>query len=78
MLEDEKQLNPDKLIRYLNIRANVSIIPENTEPQNASEAYYNQFTEKGGLIDAGYFESQVALTTDHNLSQLSSDFWKHG
>jgi hypothetical protein len=43
MLEDEKQLNPDKLIRYLNIRANLSIIPENTEPQNAGEAYYNQF-----------------------------------
>lgn len=78
MLEEEKQLNPDKLVRYLNIRANISIVPENTEPQNASEAYYNQFTEKGGLIDAGYFESQVAITTDHNLLQLSSDFWKHG
>ena len=78
MLEEEKQLNPDKLIRYLNIRANISIIPDTTETQKASEAYYNQFVQKGGLIDAGYFESQVALTTDHNLSQLSSDFWKHG
>lgn len=78
MLEAEKQLNPDKLIRYLNIRANISIIPENGSSQNAGEAYYNQFMEKGGLIDAGYFESQVAITTDHNLSQLSSDFWKHG
>jgi hypothetical protein len=30
------------------------------------------------MIDAGYFESQVALTTDFNLTLLSSDFWKHG
>jgi hypothetical protein len=30
------------------------------------------------MIDAGYFESQVAITTDHNLSLLSTDFWKHG
>jgi hypothetical protein len=30
------------------------------------------------MVDAGYFESQVAITTDYNLSLLSTDFWKHG
>jgi hypothetical protein len=30
------------------------------------------------MIDAGYFESQVAITTSFNLSLMSTDFWKHG
>ena len=30
------------------------------------------------MIDAGYFESSVAITTDFNLSLMSADFWKHG
>jgi hypothetical protein len=30
------------------------------------------------MIDAGYFESSVAITTKFNLSLLTSDFWKHG
>jgi hypothetical protein len=30
------------------------------------------------MIDAGYFESQVAITTNLNLQLLSTDFWKHG
>ena len=73
----EEQLNPDKIIRYLNIRAKV-VINKGTDASKASqEAYYEQFTS-GGQIDAGYFESQVVVTTDHNLSLLSTDFWKHG
>ena len=30
------------------------------------------------MIDAGYFESTVAITTSFNLQFLSTDFWKHG
>ena len=80
MLPKDKQVNPDKIVRYLNIKANVYIEPADTEP-NAVEAYYGQFA--GGdtnvcMIDAGYFESQVALTTSFNISLLSTDFWKHG
>jgi hypothetical protein len=30
------------------------------------------------MIDAGYFESSVAITTNFNLQSLSTDFWKHG
>jgi hypothetical protein len=30
------------------------------------------------MIDAGYFESSIALTTNFNLQSLSTDFWKHG
>ena len=75
MLSKDEQINPDKLVRYLNIKAKVLIANQST--QSAQEAYYDQFTN-GGMIDAGYFESQVAVTTDYNLAQLFTDFWKHG
>ena len=70
----DEPINPDKIVRYLNIKANVFII-NNETPKNNVEAYYNQITNG---ISAGYFESQVAITTRHNLSLLYTDFWKHG
>ena len=80
MLPKELQINPDKIVRYLNIKANVFIEQNNKQP-NSVQAYYNQFANSDqnvSLIDSGYFESSVALTTTHNLSLLSTDFWKHG
>ena len=80
MLPKELQINPDKIVRYLNIKANV-FIEQNDKQPDSVQAYYNQFTNSDqnvSLIDAGYFESLVALTTTHNLSLLSTDFWKHG
>ena len=77
MLPKELQVNPDKIVRYLNIKAQVAIDIDPTNPDKG--AYYQSFTdEKSTLIDAGYFESQVAVTTKFNLSLLSTDFWKHG
>ena len=78
MLNKQNQINPDKIVRYLNIKANVFIENSLDDTQNA---YYNQFangSEEISMIDAGYFESNVAITTNHNLSLLSTDFWKHG
>ena len=82
MLPRELQVNPDKIVRYLNIKAKV-MIEANAEDgtYNAKEAYYNQFANGDHdvcMIDAGYFESTVALTTSFNLQFLSTDFWKHG
>jgi hypothetical protein len=82
MLPRELQVNPDKIVRYLNIKARV-IIEANAEngQYNATEAYYNQFANGDHdvcMIDAGYFESTVAITTSFNLSLLTTDFWKHG
>ena len=73
----QEQVNPDKIVRYLNIKAKVLIEPMAESGYNATEAYYNQFSN-GSMIDAGYFESSVAITTKFNLSLLTSDFWKHG
>lgn len=82
MLPKELQINPDKIVRYLNIKAKVYIEASAEDGTfSAQESYYNQFTNGDQdvcMIDAGYFESVVALTTTHNLSLLSTDFWKHG
>jgi hypothetical protein len=80
MLPKELQVNPNKIVRYLNIKAKVFIEPIQQE-MSAQEAYYNQFANGDHdvcMIDAGYFESSVAITTSFNLSLLSTDFWKHG
>jgi hypothetical protein len=82
MLPKHLQVNPDKIVRYLNIKAQVFI--EAMAPDgnlNANEAYFNQFANGDSnvcMIDTGYFESQVAITTSFNLGLLSTDFWKHG
>ena len=80
MLPKELQLNPDQIVRYLNIKAKVFIESSNNISK-ADSAYYQQFAngdQNVCMIDAGYFESTIALTTTHNLSLMSTDFWKHG
>lgn len=61
-LPKDLQINPDKIVRYLNIRATISF----------------ESTSNIGNIAAECLESSVAITTDFNLSLLSTDFWKHG
>lgn len=82
MLPKELQVNPDKIVRYLNIKAKVFVeASSNDGGFSAQEAYYNQFANGDQnicMIDAGYFESTVAITTSFNLQFLSTDFWKHG
>ena len=82
ILPKELQINPDKIVRYLNIKAKVKIESKAEDGVlDYHESYYNQFTNGDDnlcLIDAGYFESSVAVTTSHNLTLLSTDFWKHG
>ena len=82
-LPKEMQINPDKIVRYLNIRAKVMIEAQKSSGEfNPTEAYYNQFATGGDhdvyLINSGYFESTVAITTSFNVQLLTSDFWKHG
>ena len=80
MLPKNLQINPDKVVRYLNVKAKISMIAENAQA-SAKDLYYNQFANSNQgmcMIDAGYFESSIAITTKHNLSLLYTDFWKHG
>jgi hypothetical protein len=79
-LKRDKQLNPDKIVTLLNVKANIKIVNDNTE-NKMSDDYYNLqsgFTSGTSLIDAGYYESVIAITPRWNLQFLSSDFWKHG
>lgn len=79
-LERDKQLNPDKIVRLLNVKATINIIDPDSE-QSLSDAYYNQkagFAEGTSLINAGYYESTIAVIPKWNLQFLSTDFWKHG
>lgn len=80
MLPKEEQLNPDKIVTLLNIKANVSILDSNNI-NNLSDSYYNlksSYSNNTAMINAAQYESVVAITTKWNMQFLTSDFWKHG
>ena len=79
-LPREDMVNADKLVTLLNIKADISIIDDDNSSK-LSEAYYNLkagFQSGTSLVNAGYYESVVAVTPKWNLQFLSTDFWKHG
>ena len=80
MLPKKEQLNPDKIVTLLNIKANVSILDSNNI-NNLSDSYYNlksSYSNNTAMINAAQYESVVAITTKWNMQFLTSDFWKHG
>lgn len=79
-LPREDMINPDKIVTLLNIKATISIIDSNNSTK-LSDTYYNMkagYQSGTSLVDAGYYESVVAITPRWNLQFLSTDFWKHG
>ena len=79
MLPKEEQVNPDKLVTLLNIRAKISIIDDANN--SLSDDYYNMkasYASGTSLVNVGQYESTVAITPKWNLQFLSTDFWKHG
>ena len=81
MLPREEQVNPDKLVTLLNIKANITIVDQDHPNVDMSTNYYNmKATYESGtsLIGGGYYESTVAIAPRWNLQFLTSDFWKHG
>lgn len=80
MLPREEQLNPDKIVTLLNIRATVKILDAHNY-KNLSDTYYNMKAPHNSgtsLINAAQYESVIGITTKWNLQFLTSDFWKHG
>ena len=79
-LSRKEALNPDKIVRLLNIRAEIKIktksgnTPKDVDFYNIKAGYEYGTT----LINAGYYESTVAVIPDRNIQFLSTDFWKHG
>lgn len=79
-LPREEMINPDKIVTLLNIKAQISIIDEHNTA-TLGEAYYNQkagYQTGSSLINAGYYESVVAVIPKWNMQFLFTDFWKHG
>lgn len=78
-LPRKEQLNPDKLVRLINIKAKINILYDQDDA--LSDDFYNMkagYESGTTLMDAGYYESVVAVTPKWNLQFLSTDFWKHG
>lgn len=76
-LDRTDMVNADKLVTLLNIRATIKL---DTGKDTIDNMYYSDLNAKYGtsLIDAGYYESVVAVTPKWNLQFMTSDFWKHG
>lgn len=67
------QKNSSNVVQLLNIRCNIQVLATNKIPTLA-EAYNSNLS----AIDAGYYESVVAVIPKYNLQYLTTDFWKHG
>lgn len=79
VLPEKLQVNPDKIVRLLNIRATISI--ETPNESKATDTYYNYiagYDSDTTLVNYGQYESTIAVTPKWNLQFLSTDFWKHG
>ena len=81
LLPKDEQINPDRLVTLLNIKATISILDSDNLNTRLSDTYYNMkasYASGTSLINAGQYESVVAITPRWNLQFLSTDFWKHG
>ena len=76
-LDTEQQKNPDKVVLLLNIRANIKVTYLGNDNVSLGEAYASGFTDRT-FIDAGYYQSVVAVIPKYNMQFLTTDFWKHG
>lgn len=74
--DPDNRLNPDKIVSLLNIKANITVTYEGETPTLA-EAYTSGF-KNGTEVNAGYYQSVVAVMPQYNIQFLTTDFWKHG
>lgn len=72
----QSPVNKDKIVLLLNIKANIKVVYSGSNP-SLGEAYSQGFTN-GTVVDAGYYQSVVALIPEYNMQFLTTDFWKHG
>ena len=68
--------NQDKIVILLNIKANIKV-SYNDQATSLQEAYATGFADRV-VVDAGYYQSTVAVIPEYNQQFLTTDFWKHG
>ncbi len=74
--DPEQRVNPSTIVYLLNIRADIEV-SYNGETPSLAELYTSGF-ENGVKVDAGYYQSVIAVMPQYNMQFLSTDFWKHG
>lgn len=75
-LDQETQYNASNIVTLLNIKANILVTYEGEIPSLA-ETYTSGF-QNGTQVDAGYYQSVVAVIPQYNMQFLTTDFWRHG
>lgn len=74
----ESQVNRERLVILLNIQAHIKVQYDSKNGEvSLKEAYASGYTDRS-FIDAGYYQSTVALISKYNMQFLTTDFWKHG
>lgn len=73
---NDKRVNGSQPVILLNIKCNIKVNYTGTE-QTLGEAYASGVTN-GTVVDAGYYQSVVAVVPKYNMQFLTTDFWKHG
>lgn len=71
-IDKDRRLNGDKVVTLLNIRANI-LVTYNGETPSLAEAYTSGF-KNGTEVNAGYYESVVAVIPQYNMQFLTTDF----
>ena len=74
--EPDLRINSSTIVYLLNIRAHIKVTYDEAVADLA-EAYAQGFSN-GVEVDAGYYQSVVAVIPEYNKQFLSTDFWKHG
>ena len=72
----DQRHNESNIVTLLNIKANILVTYEGQTPSLA-EAYTSGF-QNNTQVNAGYYQSVVAVMPKYNMQFLTTDFWKHG
>lgn len=75
-VDKDRRLNGNTIVTLLNIRANILVTYDEKIP-SLVEAYTSSF-KNGTQVNAGYYQSVVAVMPQYNMQFLTTDFWKHG
>lgn len=73
----DRRINGDKVVILLNVKAKLKVSYEGNDNVALGEAYASGYTDKT-FVDAGYYQSVVAVIPKYNMQFLTTDFWKHG
>ena len=72
----DQKYNESNIVTLLNIKANILVTYEG-QSSNLVEAYTSGF-QNNTQVNAGYYQSTVAVMPEYNMQFLTTDFWQHG